>query len=429
MIEDNKISADPTKEFFINMLTRDIATDRAILDLIDNSIDAALSNAVKNPKIEITTKPELFQIIDNCGGLDLDVAKNYAFRFGRPKEAPKTPNSVGQFGVGMKRTLFKLGTEFRVESRHKGVAYSVSVDVNEWVNADTWNFYFELIDKKTINEGVTRVVVTKPREEAIELFSDDAFTNNLAREISSAYFEQINKGMKITFNGVLVKSKEITLRLSESLGLVKQTYKYDDIDITITCGVSDRAKDDSGWYVICNGRLVAEADQTEMTGWGINGNNKFHTDFAFFRGLVEFECKDSSKLPWTTTKTGVDSDSKVYKYALHHMGLCMQPILTLLRDRTEENSLFENGDIPNRPIADSIAAADPVRILAAPFSENFVRLPKPAIPKKKKGYTNIVYQVSDARLEKAKESLDARTAKQVGELTFDYYYGYECEDE
>ena len=429
MKKKNIISADPTKEFFINMLTRDIATDRAILDLIDNSIDAALINKIEKPTIRITANSAEFKILDNCGGLDLETAKNYAFRFGRPKDAPETPNSVGQFGVGMKRTLFKLGTEFRVESRHNDIAYSVSVNVAEWVNIKNWNFYFEMLEKDEIKEGETKVLITRLKEDSIELLSDDSFLNNLAREISSAYFEQINNGIKIVLNGITIKSKEISIKHSEHLGLIKKKYTFEDVEITITCGLSDREKDDSGWYVTCNGRLVADADQTETTGWGINGNNKFHTDFAFFRGLVEFNCKDSSKLPWTTTKTGVDSDSKVYKYALHRMGLCMQPILSFLRERTEENTLYDQEEISSRPLADSIAAANPIRILEAPFSENFIRPDKIVAPKKKKGYTTISYTVPDKKLEKAKESLDARTAKQVGELTFNYYYDYECEDE
>ncbi|MGH9433064.1 MAG: hypothetical protein ACRD3T_16150, partial [Terriglobia bacterium] len=35
------INASPTKEFFISMLTRDIPLTRAIIDLVDNSVDGA----------------------------------------------------------------------------------------------------------------------------------------------------------------------------------------------------------------------------------------------------------------------------------------------------------------------------------------------------------------------------------------------------
>ncbi|EAM7300406.1 ATP-binding protein, partial [Salmonella enterica] len=50
------IDASPTKEFFIDMLTRDIALDRSLLDLIDNSVDAARENNIENAWIKIYFK-------------------------------------------------------------------------------------------------------------------------------------------------------------------------------------------------------------------------------------------------------------------------------------------------------------------------------------------------------------------------------------
>ena len=36
-----KADASPTKEFFVNMITRDISLQDCILDLLDNSVDGA----------------------------------------------------------------------------------------------------------------------------------------------------------------------------------------------------------------------------------------------------------------------------------------------------------------------------------------------------------------------------------------------------
>ena len=36
------INASPTKEFFVEMLTKDVSLSLAILDLVDNSVDGAL---------------------------------------------------------------------------------------------------------------------------------------------------------------------------------------------------------------------------------------------------------------------------------------------------------------------------------------------------------------------------------------------------
>ncbi|TRW98583.1 hypothetical protein EKO24_006980 [Candidatus Methylobacter oryzae] len=86
--ETNRVKALPTKEFFMSMLTRDIATDRAILDLIDNSIDASQSNSKSDSRVSITINGNEFGIRDNAGGLDLETAKEYAFRFGRSASSP-----------------------------------------------------------------------------------------------------------------------------------------------------------------------------------------------------------------------------------------------------------------------------------------------------------------------------------------------------
>ena len=37
----SKVGANPTKAFFVTMITRDITLEDCILDLIDNSVDGA----------------------------------------------------------------------------------------------------------------------------------------------------------------------------------------------------------------------------------------------------------------------------------------------------------------------------------------------------------------------------------------------------
>lgn len=89
-METKMIKANPTREFFVNMLVRDILLKQAIIELIDNSIDGARTikkdNDFTGLKIAVDFDGDSFCIRDNCGGIPLDVAQEYAFRFGRPKE-------------------------------------------------------------------------------------------------------------------------------------------------------------------------------------------------------------------------------------------------------------------------------------------------------------------------------------------------------
>ncbi len=141
---DGFVDARPEKRFFVEMLTRDIEFAPAVIDLVDNSVDGAKrvrptpggNGTAQAPErfvglhVDLVVAPDRFEISDNCGGFSRQVATDYAFRFGRAVGQPTTEGEVGQFGVGMKRALFKLGSAFTVESQHDGERWEVTVDVS-----------------------------------------------------------------------------------------------------------------------------------------------------------------------------------------------------------------------------------------------------------------------------------------------------------
>ena len=115
--------ASATRAFFVDMLVRDIGVDGAILDLIDNAVDAADAQAGTDGSldgfyVDVKLEPDRFEIHDNCGGIEIETAQRYAFRFGR---APGfNPDSrIGEFGIGMKRAVFRLGRKFLVDLVHR----------------------------------------------------------------------------------------------------------------------------------------------------------------------------------------------------------------------------------------------------------------------------------------------------------------------
>lgn len=140
-METKMIKANPTREFFVNMLVRDILLKQAIIELIDNSIDGARTikkdNDFTGLKIAVDFDGDSFCIRDNCGGIPLDVAQEYAFRFGRPKEKETGNNeTTGIFGIGMKRALFKLGDYFEIKSKTVTTSFEVKLDVEQWENEE-----------------------------------------------------------------------------------------------------------------------------------------------------------------------------------------------------------------------------------------------------------------------------------------------------
>lgn len=433
------IDASPTKEFFIYMLTKDIKLLRAIIDLVDNSWDGAIriadSAEFDHLWIRIELNEDEFKISDNCGGIPYDIAKNYAFRFGRPKDMAPTDHSIGQFGVGMKRSLFKLGRKFRIESKSQDSKFVVQADVDEWVKHDKWEFNFESHEKferkRPLSSCGTTITVSELYDGVQFEFKSQIFETQLKEAIESAHQQSINQKIAISLNQVPLKAPIAKLCQSSELKSAHQTLQFDEdevnpVTVKLFSGISDSDPQAAGWSIFCNGRLVLEADGSLVTGWG-EGNGKIiprhHNQFARFRGYVFFDCDDASKLPWNTTKTGVDTDSRIYQTVRQRMIEMMRPVIDFLNQVDAEKEKEPRYQYLTQA-ADSATQRKLPGIAASP---HFVA-PSVSQQKKKMPATQrIQYSRPKEEIELVKETLEVSTLKEVGEATFDYYFELECE--
>jgi hypothetical protein len=419
------ISAEPTKEFFISMLTRDISLLSALVDLIDNSVDAALASGSYQEKIvELNLNRESFSIKDNCGGISRVAAEEYAFKFGRPITAPNAPHSVGRFGVGMKRALFKMGTDFKIESNHNDGAFEIDVDVQNWMSSpDEWSF--TLSEKENVVPSGTIILVNNLHRSISEKFEDDVFINTLMASIGKAHYKAINEGLEIKVNGIVVNKRDIKIKFNDELGVAGVQLNIDGVDITIKAGVGERDYHEGGWYVFCNGRMIEGANKGTLTGWGTDGIRTYHADVAFFRGAIEFNSVDGGKLPWNTTKTGIDSDNPLYRTALVNMKAVMRKVVELLKDRVKEQEALDQGRIEVASINCAINIPTLQSIFGVDVPQEFLRPNANVIPRKITK-RSITYLVKEDVLNEVKESLGVTTNKDVGLLTFNYYRDNEC---
>ncbi|GAB6268585.1 MAG: hypothetical protein STSR0002_13270 [Smithella sp.] len=318
--DPKRINASPTKEFFIYMLIRDIPLSRAILDLVDNAVDGARRINPGGDYTGLWVRLELnnqyFKIADNCGGIPVDTARNYAFRFGRPKNAPVTPGSVGQFGVGMKRAFFKLGQHFSVTSVTYESRFDMEIDIDNWIipnaseSPEDWHFQFGNVEENLTDIQVdqigTKIQITRLHDTVAENFNLENFLSRLTEEISVAHSVTMNKGLAISVNGVPLGFDPQRLFVSEQLKpvFIEKVYARELIDgqhgasvrVKLYAGVSERSLHEGGWYLFCNGRLVLRADQTMTTIWGTSGTRQYHPDVAFFRGYAYFDSDDARRL-------------------------------------------------------------------------------------------------------------------------------------
>jgi hypothetical protein len=363
--------ASPTKAFFVSMLTRDIELQDALLDLLDNCVDGIVrSGSVSAPPAQpydgfwahITIAPDHFVIEDNCGGIPLAVAKKYAFAIGRPPGAEETdhPATVGMYGIGMKRAIFKLGTEALVESRNdQGFIVEFTPD---WMHDNSWNDLpmYELSADKLVAKG-TKIEVYQLHSQVAAAFSNQEWIDEFRKLVGRHYSIIIGKGFSVTIgspdeieNGLTPVTPENFKLLQTDDAVVEgdriapyvYAGKLGDVDVEIFAGLyrrlltEDEADseeetrgtiDDAGWTVACNDRVVIWKDKSRLTGWGEASVPNYHGQFIAITGIVLLRSDDPKKLPLTTTKRGIDAASNVYS-----------EVKDLMRDATKNLTSFTN---------------------------------------------------------------------------------------
>lgn len=435
------------------MLTRDISLSDSINDLVDNCIDGALrirdGGGFENLWVRIDANNERFVISDNCGGIPADLARNYAFHFGRPAAAEKIAHSIGQFGVGMKRSLFKLGKRFVVDSTSSVSHFVVEVNVDEWRNEPDWIFRFKVLEETTqpVDKHGTVITVTQLNEGVATELGLENYRSQLAELIGTKHQRNIERGLEISLNGIPVNFRAAELLSSDLLMPAYRSLEFpypgdQKVSVRIWAGIirSEQPRDprlsrEAGWYVFCNGRMILKADQTITTGWGekragqrTTENDadvtersleesvkvpKYHPQFSLFRGYVFFDCDDGSLLPWTTTKTDVDEDSPLYKHVREVMITLMRPIIDFL------NKLDAEIQTSGGPLTDAVEAASYHKLGESEYAQVFTS-PETGAPTGPV-MRRISYSKPVEEIELVKSALQVYTNREVGEKTFDYF--------
>lgn len=335
--------ASPAKRFFVEMLTRDIELADAILDLLDNCIDGALRSGSKDPNqpykgyhAHISLNPTHFYINDNCGGIPRKLAEEHAFRFGR-KDRGRDQDlaTVGVYGIGMKRAIFKLGTNCAIESRHGEDNFSVTIDKNWIDDDDKWELELSDIAPSLMVAG-TKIDIDQLHPSVAIAFSKDkgGFVDDFHQIVQRHYSYVIEKGFEIKVNGKAVLASTLQTLFDTSGfdgkgGIKPYVYEaaHDGVTVNLVMGLYEklpteqeqedsekglRNKESAGWTIVCNDRVVVSSDKTRLTGWGEAGVPAYHSQFIALAGIVIFKCNDAIKLPVTTTKRGIDQNSELF---------------------------------------------------------------------------------------------------------------------
>ena len=339
--------AVPTKQFFVSMLTRDISLADAILDLVDNCLDGALRLAnggevdYSQHSVNITLDGEYFIIEDNCGGIPRDVAKNYAFKMGRePDDERDSANeTIGMYGVGMKRAIFKMGREALVKTLFGDDGFEVPIS-SAWLDNKDWD-PLPIVDsgpETGLAQPGTNIRVSSLYPGVSRHFTNAAFENELRTAISEHFTMFLQRGLRISVNGTAIEPVRVEVLVTDREdGPAPYVFRkiIDDVEVSITVGLNtgrglaaddddvpeferDRSAATAGWTVFCNDRAGIVGDKSRLTGWG-DGIPLYHYQFSIITGIIEFRSKLAEKLPVTTTKRALDTSSDVWLQALVKM--------------------------------------------------------------------------------------------------------------
>jgi hypothetical protein len=450
-LQKAKAQAYPTKAFFVRMITRDISLEDCILDLIDNSVDGAWRSEGSRPmglaegadlskySISITASAEQFSIKDNCGGMTLDNAADHAFSFGRPGLEQHQDYSIGVYGIGMKRAVFKLGTDVRVRSTYaidgqQQQPFAVIIDVGSWLADDAPPWDFDIVSDEPLASRGVEIVVRGLTPGTSTSFANPLFLQNLRRTIARDYSLHLNRGLQIALNGLPIAGWNIELRQSAEFVPTRQDYEDEiggeKVSVTIIGGMAAEPPDTSepaeandsdnrfGWYVACNGRIVLAADKTALSGWSVDWP-QWHGQYSGFIGLILFTAANAVALPLTTTKRSVDPSSEVYRRARPRM-----------REVTKAWTDYTNARKQALDQAKQTeAAAQPVSIYQIAQSSEVklpIFTPRPVEPQ-----ATVNYSVPTSKMRALAKALGRITMsyREVGLRSFDYTYNDLAGDE
>ncbi len=368
MTETIQADARPEKRLFISLITRDISLVDALLDLTDNSINAALeplaaqlttaddyqrllAKKTLQPKVKIDLTVDTSRIIvrDNASGISAATAQTYVFRFGSDdnRETHKS-DRLSVYGIGLKRAMFKCGNRIDIISDHHEGGFDLRLNVHQWEALEQERWAFDITPRSPATKDLgTRIVISELRDDVIRRVGDGLFLTQLRDRISRTYSFFIGRVVTITLNGEEVAREPFDI----GENYASEKFQREAVSCNITAGIANTPGEvfrdrNAGWFVFCNGRTVLFADKTPLTGWAGGGLPIFQPKHRPFLGTAFFVSPYPEALPWTTTKTSINEDSAVWHEAKGHMVKVGRVITGLLDGRyTDEGTNVAPADL------------------------------------------------------------------------------------
>jgi hypothetical protein len=431
-------NAAPEKRLFISLLTRDISLIDALLDVVDNSINSAIKKhrlALKNAddylkllklanghvsRISIFVSEATIEISDDTGGISFADAKDDVFRFGR-EDGNSSEDRLSVYGIGLKRAIFKMGNRIEIVSQHPDTGFELAIDVAKWSADRTQPWKFKnLTPRKAEKPYGTSIKISDLTDDVRTRIKDPTFLTELMTRLGETYVYYLEHLISITINSLPVRATPLRIGTNFSSAIFSEYNVHCSVTAGIVIPPVDKfLADISGLFVFCNGRAVAFADKSEITGWGVKGLlPTFQPKHRPFIGIVFFAATRPEALPWSTTKSSINQESLLWQLAKRKIAAASREIINFLDRRySEAGTLVSPEQLRASAGKSSISLFQAIGANEAVFKA-------PSHPQKPiREYKSISYKALASHVEAVKKYVGDQTMTNgdVGKYTFDYF--------
>jgi len=341
LIKTITVSTGVNPSFLEETLTQDITPLESIFDLIDNSIDAArddifqyhpslddygLPSDYSAYSIHIRIDEDSVRVLDNCLGIEENHLSQKTFRVAEPSDHAF---GIGHYGLGLKRSLLKLGSEYGMSTDTGKEAFVMKFS-NKNLGGQT-ALPLKANQFKTNGRKKVLFSVSKLKSNIKHEIKEVAWFKNAINQLSIRYAPYLTKGLHLSIrsiphkNSSVIKGSIPLLREDAKVQIKRKNYNENGVNVFIDAGIhaehffksegnhsisnTREISPEFGLYFICNDRVVVSASSATVHGFK---TGKWHSEYNGFVCIVRFVSEDSNKMPWNTAKTALKTDSTLF---------------------------------------------------------------------------------------------------------------------
>ncbi len=338
LLREVDVQASVNPHYLESTLTTDISVLESILDLIDNSIDAARDELLNSDvtfdkyglpkdysgfKIHIRLGQKSISILDNCGGIDEDTLKTRALNIA---DSSNHKFGIGHYGIGLKRALLKFGSSYGVSTDNGKTSIKIKFDSKMIGKGKVTGQVY-----RTTGKSSTLFIVSGIKPTIFNDIERDEWFSNAIETLKIRYAIYTSKGLKISISSPYLNRFERiqghvpSLRKNCKIKTGKHLLVSDGVRAFIDYGVHERyyfsaeekysfsenrdITKEFGLYFICNDRVIVFASKAKEYGWKPGA---WHSEYNGFVATVRFVSEDSTKIPWNTLKTALRTESEIF---------------------------------------------------------------------------------------------------------------------